>query len=444
MEEGASSQAFPTLWHNRRFLIVWIANLLSLTGSGASMVAVSWWVLQKTGSATWMAGADAVAVLTMVLLSLPAGVIADRVERQRYLATLEVFRGLVMVGLTMAFLTERATVPIVYVALMLDAAGVALFEPTLSSLWPQLVPVQQLTQANGLIWATQNLGRILGPALGGLLVAGLGAFAATAMDAFSYGLSALGFLSLGSLAYARGKTANALGRGGEAAQSTQAVRLQKLPFLADLKDGLRWLVGRRALVTLLVLASVLNLLFMAAIVLLPVLAQQVVQAGPQSLGWLQAGFSGGAMLGGLLLGLLKLQPSPKILIAGLLLQLFALAPIAWSTQLGINVALLVVMGFFNASVNATIVTLVQWKVPSSMMGRVFGAFTTLSMALTPIGQMVGGVLADHFPLPWIFTGAALAALLVCAAALLFVPDLLRRENGLSPESSAVQVPEQDG
>ncbi|MBE3555634.1 MAG: MFS transporter [Firmicutes bacterium] len=443
MEEDALSQAFPTLWHNRRFLIVWIANLLSLTGSGASTVAVSWWVLQKTGSATLMAGADAMAVLTMVLLSLPAGVIADRVERRRYLAALEVVRGLVMLGLTVALLTEQATVPIVYFALVLDAAGLALFEPTLSSLWPQVVPVEQLPQANGLIWMTQNLGRVLGPALGGLLVAGLGVFAATAVDAFSYGISALGFLSMGSLASAHLSGGTAPGR-KETSQGPRGVNVQKAPFLAELKDGLRWIAGRRPIVSLLVLASVLNLLFTAAIVLLPVLAQQVVQAGPQSLGWLQAGFSSGAMLGGLLLGLIKVQPSPKILIVGIMLQLLALAPIAWSMQLGVNVALLVVMGFFNASVNATVVTLVQWMVPLAMMGRVFGAFTTLSMALTPIGQMMGGVLADRFPLPWIFTGAALVALLVCAAALLLVPDLLRHENGLPTESQTLQVPEQDG
>ncbi|MCL6647771.1 MAG: MFS transporter [Chloroflexi bacterium] len=442
-----------TIWRNARFLLLWLTNLVSVAGTGASALAVSWWVLRETGSAAVMAGAGAVQVVVMALLAAPAGVVADRVDRRRYLVGLETARGLVMVVLAGTLLGGHAPVPWVYFLLMLDAAGLALFNPTISAVWPQVVPAEQLPQANSLIWTTQNLGRVVGPAVGGWLAASWGAWSAAAVDAFSYGVSALGLVLVGSLALpgvalaaggrrdGGGAAAREAGGGGAEAQPPSAAEGGRRPgFLEDLVEGLRWTAGRRELVSLLVVASMLNLAFSGAFVLLPVLVERVFHAGPQALGWLEAGFSGGALAGGLLLSLLKVRPVGWRVAAALLVQTALMGFVGWSAHVALNVGLLFGMGLVNALINVAVTTLLQWMVPQSMMGRVFGLLSTVATALTPLGQVLAGFLGDRVAIPWIFSGAAILSVLVGLLAVARAPELLHMERW-APRAGAQQAGE---
>ncbi|HEY8415275.1 MAG TPA: hypothetical protein VIK99_05825 [Thermaerobacter sp.] len=120
-------RAVAVIWRNRPFLVLWLARIVSVTGSMASMIAVPWWVLDVTGSARAMAAAGALVTVVLALVALPAGVWVDRLHRDRLFLALELARGAITATLAAALLGGRATVPLVFTLLAADAAAMALF-----------------------------------------------------------------------------------------------------------------------------------------------------------------------------------------------------------------------------------------------------------------------------------------------------------------------------
>ncbi|EKP95664.1 MFS transporter [Thermaerobacter subterraneus] len=424
----------PSLWRRRPFVVLWLARIVSVAGGMANMMAIQWWVLETTGSAQWMASVNAVVTLVMAVAGLPAGVLADRWHRGRFFLILEVGRGLVMAALAALLFTGRATLPAVLALLAVDAAGLALFVPLSSAIWPELVPPQQLAAANGLVATGESVGRIAGPALGGVLASRHPGWAALA-DAVSYAVSAVAILLAGALGWkapspsspdetaGRPGTASEAGAaaiseagGGAGSRPAGPATGSHRSFAAQFREGVAAVFGRPDLGPFFILVSVLNLAFAASFVLIPVVVQRVLQGGPQVLGWIQASLAVGALAGGLLAGTGRGPRRARGWMQLIVLQALLGAVLGSSRWLPASIAAGCLFGVVNALVNVAATTMLQQAVTPDLRGRVFGLLYTVAMILQPLGQMAGGTLADRVPVPMIFATTALLTVLAVAAA----------------------------
>lgn len=399
----------PSLWRQRPFVVLWLARVVSVAGGMASMMAIQWWVLESTGSAQWMASTNALFTLVMAAVGLPAGVLVDRWHRGRFFLVLEVGRGLVMAALAALLFSGRATIPAVLGLLALDAAGLALFMPLSSAIWPELVPAPQLAAANGLVATGESIGRIAGPAVGGVLAGRHPGWAAL-VDAVSYAVSAVAVVAAGALGW---KVPSA--KTGPAAVPGAATTGGR-SFVAQFREGWAAVFGRPDLGPFFVLVSVLNLAFSASFVLIPVVVQKVLHGGPEALGWLQASFAIGAVTGGLLAGSGRVPRRSRAWVQLVLLQAVLATVLGSSRWLAASIVTGWIFGLINTTVNVAATTMLQEAVARDLRGRVFSLLFAVAMLLQPLGQMAGGTLADRVPVPSIFAATTVLTVLALAVA----------------------------
>src|ERR671933_2232160 len=173
-----------SLLKNAHFLRLWIGQGTSFLGDAVSMVALVVLVVQVAGSASAVGGA-LIARLLPTLASPLAGVLADRLDRRLVLVACDLARTVLVLGLV--FARDLATI---YVLVFLMGLARTIFNPTIRAAFPSVVGEGDLTRANALIGGTFSASIMLGPALGGVLVARIGVDAAFLADATTYLVSA--------------------------------------------------------------------------------------------------------------------------------------------------------------------------------------------------------------------------------------------------------------
>src|SRR5215216_5054705 len=173
-----------SLLGNGRFLRLWVGQGISFVGDAVSMVALVVLIVQITGSATAVGGA-LVARLLPTLASPLAGVLADRLDRRVILVASDLARAVLILGMVFA-----RDLVVLYVLAFLMGLARTFFNPTIRAAFPSVVGGGDLTRANALISGTFSTSIMVGPALGGLLVASIGVDAAFLLDAATYVISA--------------------------------------------------------------------------------------------------------------------------------------------------------------------------------------------------------------------------------------------------------------
>lgn len=154
----------PSLW-NRNFLLLWQGQLVSSLGDNFYAIALGFWVLEKTGST----GLMAVSTLPRALISPFAGVWVDRTERRSLLIAMDVIRGLALAGIGLAAFAGHLEVWMVFAAGIVRSICGSFFGPAVSSAIPDIVPPEQIVQANSAFSLAYNGSSIIGTAGGGFL-----------------------------------------------------------------------------------------------------------------------------------------------------------------------------------------------------------------------------------------------------------------------------------
>lgn len=180
--------ARTTALHTPAFRRLWLAGLISDTGDWMLLVAMPLLVYQATGSAMGTAAAFLIELAPQVLLAAPAGRLADKLNRRTLLVAVSLIQALALTPLLLPIATH---LPVIYTVIAIQAALAAVFEPTKNALLPTLVTPDLLVSANALVGLNQNLGRLVGGSLGGLLLATGNLHAIAALDAATFLASAL-------------------------------------------------------------------------------------------------------------------------------------------------------------------------------------------------------------------------------------------------------------
>ncbi len=359
----------------RPFALLWTGQSLSRLGDFVYEIALAWWVLQKTGSAQTMSLVLIFAITPSVLFSLIGGLAVDRLSRIGLMLASDIARGVVALSVAALGFAGRLEVWHVFIASLLFGFVDAFFQPAYAALVPQIVPSGDLPSANSLTSLSLNLGRVAGPAVGAALVAVIGPPAAFAVNALSFGLSALLLAPLL--------------RAGVPAPARAAEPLQ--PW-RDLREGFATVLAAPWLwITILVLSLTNVTLAGPYSVAMPFLVKDSLKASVGTLGLLYAVFPLGYVVGGLWLGrYARLRRRGLVMygataVAALMLGLFGLLPPVW-----VLLAAALINGAALEAGHLVWTNSLQTMVPNEQLGRVVSIDSLGSFGLLPIGLALAG------------------------------------------------------
>jgi len=404
-----------SLLRNVRFLRLWIGQGTSFVGDAVSMVALVVLIVQLTGSASAVGGALVARLLPTVASPL-AGVLADRVDRRVVLVATDLARAVLVLGLV--FARDLATI---YVLVFLMGLARTVFNPTIRAAFPSVVREGDLTRANALIGGTFSTSIMLGPALGGLLVASIGVDAAFLADAITYLVSAI-LLSTVPLPRPRRESEEEEG------------------FVGELRSGFGYLIGTPIPLAI-VLGAFLTILTINATVPAEVfLAKETFGAGDAGYGLLVSLWGGGMVLGSAMMAVLGDRINLVLLY---FLSIFVGATALVGTGLApafvLALGALTVEGAATGIDNVATDTILQKRVPEAFLGRVFSIRFLGYSAGEALAYPAGGLLVDAFGprSTYILAGVATAtAGLLVLLAMVAVPTRGWGEGDRAPQHRA--------
>jgi len=369
------NQGSGSIFRNLNFFSIWIGQTISVVGDFLYIIALMWWVLEKTGSTAAMATVAICSSLPAIVLGPFAGTYVDRVDKRRLLILTDLGRGvLIIVPGVLYFLNQLQVWHIFVIAAFLSSMS-TFFNPALASFLPVIVNKEQLVRANSISQMSNNLSGIIGPALGGALVALFGAGTVMFLDALSF------FVSVIAIFLVRVKVEQVF-------PSEERKR-----FLQELLDGLNFIRKESGILGLVVLISILNFFVAPVGVLIPLMVKKILRMGAEGFGVLGSSISVGMVLGSLFLGMFGGVRRKGtfimigIVVAGSFLALFGVSESFWT-----SIFLLGGCGFGVSFANILVPVVFQSRIPHEKQGRVFGTLGTISGGLRPISLALVGVM----------------------------------------------------
>ncbi len=380
----------------RPFALLWTGQTISAVGDALYGIALTWWVLQKTGSALVMGTTLILSLAPRLIFLLLGGVVVDRFSRVRLMLVSDIVRGLVVAVVAFMALTGSLELVHVYAAIIIFGAVGAFFGPAFMALIPQLMPSRLLPSANSLTTMTGQMIGIIGPALAGGVVAVGGTGSAFLLDAFSFFISAAFLVAL-------------LPCAGQPVSSARSSGL-----ISQLREGLDFVMRISWLWTTILLAAFGNILLAAPEVALPFLLTRELHADVAAFGLFGSLTSIGSILGALWLG-----RQTRIRRRGIRMYATFIAGSLGVMLIGLPISLLGVLGAgflmgLTFAIGSLIwLNLLQEYVPQGMMGRVMSIDQVGSFVFLPVAYVLIGFLVDRFGAPLVFAfGGGLATLLL--------------------------------
>lgn len=372
------------------FRRLWLASGLSNLGDGVAMVALSLIAVRLTTSATLVAGVAVAVQLPQALATLPAGAIADRMDRRDLMIAANVGRAVAVALAAAVAIGGGLGLPALYaVALALGTASV-IVDATAQSTVPMVVARERLSAGNGRLVGTQIAAQeFVGGPLAGLLV-GLAVVLAFTAPALLYVAAAVVLLTM---------------RGEYRPRRAESTRLGE-----DIAEGLRYLAGHRLLRTLAGMAALANLAgsgFFAIFVLFVVGGRAPMQLSEPAYGALLACLAAGAVVGALTAERAQRRLGRvRLLQATILGWTACFAVPAFSADVVVVAAALFLAGYVNMLANVIMVSLRQTLVPGHLLGRVNATMRLVGTGAAPLGAAIAGPVADLFGLRFVFLAAA--------------------------------------
>lgn len=372
--------------------MLWIAVLAGNVGTWMQTVGAQWLVVQEPNAATWTSLVQTVTMLPVLLLALPAGAIADVLDRRRLLLAVQVALFLVGGVLTVLTVLDLMRPPVLLLFTFLLGVGQALTLPTWQAVIPEVVSRDELPAASALGAVNTNLARSAGPAVAGLLVAHVGSAAVFALNALSYGVFAVALLLWRRPARQGpghperfGPAVRAGGRFVRYAPKVRRLLIRVILFVVP--GSVVW--G-----------------------LLPVVARQELGLGASGYGVLLAALGVGAIAGALLMPWIRrvLSANRLIVVAGVVyagaLLVTALVPDVFAVT-GVLVPAGAGWMCLVSRMNASL----QLLLPNWVRARGFGIYQVVFAGAQALGALLWGQVAEAFGLPATFVAAAVVMLL---------------------------------
>jgi len=416
---SSSTTVIPETW-KRRFFSIWTGQAFSLLGSALVQFALIWWLTTTTGSATVLATASLVGLLPQILLGPFSGALVDRWSRRWtmiFADSLIALATLVLVGL---FWTGAIEVWHIYVLLFFRSTAGGFHWPAMQASTSLMVPKEQLSRVQGINQTLQGLLNIGAAPLGALLLSFLPMHGVLAIDIFTALLAILPlfFISIPQPQWVSAET-----------QSTD-----RPTYWQDLGAGFRYVWSWPGLVLILGMATVINLLSVPAFALLPLLVTEHFGGEAIQLAGLESAFGIGMLSGGVLLSVWGgfhrrvVTSLLGLLLLGLGMIGIGLTP---ASLFPLAIGMMFVTGVGSPITNGPLFALIQDIVVPEMQGRVLGLIGSIAAAMTPLGLVIAGPLADWLGVQaWFIIGGVSTILMGVSG--LFLPAIMNLEQDRRP------------
>jgi predicted MFS family arabinose efflux permease len=382
-------------FRRRGFLLVWTAGLVSMAGDWMLKISLPILVFEQTGSVTATSAVVIANGIPTLLFGGVAGVFVDRWDRRRVMVLASLAQALAVIPLVAV--DGAGTVWIVYAVTFVVASLGQFFQPAEGALLPALVEPDELVAANSLNAVNNNLARLAGPAVGGVVAAVAGLAAVAIVDAATF-LVAVVLLALVPGRY------RAAGRDhpgdGSSRLVRSGVRQAAASVWRELVDGMALIRQSRVLRVLIATFTLTSVGEGLMGALFAVYVKEGLNGGVAEVGWLMSAQAVGGIVGGLCGGWFGRRFSPVRLISvgsvvfGCLDLMLFVYPLAW-TVFWPAVVLIVMVGIPAVIYGSSVMALIQASIPDEFRGRVFAAMGTSMGMAAMIGAGLGGAFGDQ-------------------------------------------------
>jgi MFS family permease len=371
----------PPALRSRNYRLFFGGQSLSLIGSWMTQTATIWLVYQLTNSALWLGVVGFIGQIPSLILAPFGGIIVDRFDRRRLLILTQILSAIQ--SLALAILAFSGAIDIRHLV------GLSIFQgfinvidaPARQAFVPEMVERRDdLASAIALNSSIFNVARLLGPSIAGLLIAAAGTATCFLIDGISY------FAVIASLLAMKIK-------------SKKIVNTNNNPW-QRLKEGFIYAFGFPPIRSILLLLALFSFMAMPISTLMPIFASEILQGGPQTLGFLMAASGLGALTGGIYLAgrrtvvglgnLIVIAPT----IVGIGAIVFALSRMLW-----LSLIVVAVVGFGTIWLVAASNTVIQTIVEDDKRGRVMSLYTMAFFGMAPLGNLFSGALAERIGAP---------------------------------------------
>jgi MFS family permease len=381
---------FASLRHaDYRYL--WTGTLMMSTGQWVQQVTLGWLVYDLTGNSMLLGALNGLRALPFLVTGPMAGVAADRMDRRKLLLYTQWV--LIITAILMGALVASPFLHVWHIFLFTLITGVAwtITEPVRMSMIPSVVPKRDLANAIALNSGGFNLMKVIGPALGGAMIAWFGA----ADNFFVQGIAYSGVLAMIYLMHIPPHRAEA----------------KRATAFANLKEGVAYVWSTPAVLALMMLAYVPRVFAVPYQTLMPVFQKDVLHVGPEGLGLLMAAPGVGAVIAVLTLASLghRIKRQGLLLVGSIVILGFFLIVFSQLTSLPLALITLVIAGAFQMFFLASTATMLQLVVPDELRGRVMSLYM-LDRGFMPAGALFAGTAAHFIGAP--MTVATMGAIVI--------------------------------
>jgi MFS family permease len=391
---------------HRNFRLFWIGQTVSLIGTWMQTVGQGWLALQLSNSAFIVGLVAAAGSLPVLLFSLYAGVLVDRVDKLRIVTIAQILLSVEAAVLWWAVWSGRINIPLLVGLAFINGLISAVEIPARQSLIIELVGRDDIVDAVALNSGGFNLARIIGPSLAAAVIAGAGL-------SWCFGINALSYIGvIGCLL---------------AVRIPPFVRTEvKSKALNDFREGIDYIKSRRDVMGLIGVIAVYATFGFNYLTLMPVIARDVLHTNASGYGLLITFVGFGAVCGALTLAALgarvrrgKLFTASAFTFAALLL-LFSFVNVR-----GVASGVLFFLGLTMLINGALANGILQSSVPDELRGRVMAVYVFFYVGFTPIGSLISGALARATNVQWAIGIGAVIMLIYASIAFSRVPELRR-------------------
>jgi MFS transporter, DHA1 family, staphyloferrin A biosynthesis exporter len=401
-------QTFSSLRYlDYRYL--WTGTLMMSAGQWIQQVALGWLVYEITGSSVMLGVLNGLRALPFLVTGPMAGVAADRMDRRQLM--LRTQHVLIATAFLMGGLVASGWLQVwhIFVFTLITGVGWSFSEPVRQSLIPTVVPKAELVNAIALNSAGFNLMKVVGPALGGVMIALFGAAGNFLVQGAAYVVVLLMIQSM--------------------SVAPTPAQARRSSALASLKEGFAYVRSTPTVLALMILAYVPRVFAVPYQTLMPVFQKDVLHVGPEGLGMLMAAPGLGAVFAVLTLASIsnRMKRQGLMLVGSTIMLGLSLILFSQTTSFVFALLVLVIAGAFQMVFLASTSTMLQLIVPDELRGRVMSLYM-LDRGLMPAGALFAGVVAYLVGAPLAVTSMGVIVVLLTLIVAWRVPHIRTLES----------------